>query len=331
MKISVPLTGTHVTPEGAGPQPGDTPTPAPPQETPAQTQAQTQPTGRPSLHRARLPRPPQPVEGQDFKWEWNKFGKAVMVPAAQDTAQADDTADVGDSTVDAGGDVQGGDFSVPPQDTQVPPPTAQTFDGLQQQIQNLTQTVNILAQAQLRGMQPEPAKPQAPQAPDPSQVEWDDPTQVAEYHRLNNSYVQALVQHQVNAALEPHAGALQDAGLNAQYNAVVFQHGRDEAFQPTMQAALKLVAAFPGISIPDAYRHMASNQVSSSPQSAAPKAGVKPAQRTITAQEAAQKAEQAKRLPASNGVSGAGRQTLPSHITGLGAIMAWNRQNGRAN
>lgn len=324
MTLKVPLTGTNVTPEGPGPQPGATPTPAPPTEAPAQ------PTGRPSLHQARIPRPP--AQQQEVRAEFNNFGRVKWVPVEQEPAQADAVADVDNSTPDAGGGAQAGDVDVPPQDIPVTPPTAQTFDGLQQQMQQMQRTIELLAQAQLRGMQPELQKPAAPQPPDPTQFDFYDAASTAEFHRLNNAYIQATVRHEVSAALEPHGAALQDAQLNAQYNALAFQHGQEANFKERMGAALRLMTKLPGVTMSQAFDAADGFLPTTSPQkAAAPSPSAKPAQRTITAEEAAQKAAQAKRLPASNGVGGAGRPSLPSHIKTLGAIMAWNQQNGRAN
>ena len=333
-KITVPLTGTTVKSEGANPEVGWTGGAVAPTEAPTQP---TQQHGRPSLHQARIPRP-EPVAQQEAEgqWEWNKFGKAKWVSAPQTPAQTDTVADVDDSTVDAGGDVLDGADNVPPLDTRVPPPTAQTFDGqrLEQQVNQLTQLVNTLAQAQLRGMQPEPQKPQAPQPPDPTQFDFYEPAQVAEFHRLNNAYIQATVRHEVNTALEPHGSALQGAQWNRDFGELQALRGGDPNFQANADAALRLVAKNPNrFSIPEAYEIAASMQLTTSPQQTAAPAQqptAKPAQRTMTVEEAAQKREQAKRLPASQGVSGAGQPTLPSHIKTLGQIMLWNQQHGTA-
>lgn len=332
MKISVPLTGTNVIPQGDGPQPGAMPTPAPPTPEPAQTQQM----GRPSLHQARIPRTAQEQPEQQYKIEFNeKTGKAKYVTFTPEPAQPDIVADVDDSTVDAGGGALDGVADVPPQDTQVTPPTAQTFDGnaLAQQVNRLTEFVTLLAGDKLRGLQPEPAKPTAPQPPDPTQFDFYEPAQVAEFHRLNNAYIQATVRHEVNSALEPHGEALQGAQWNRDVNALIGTRGSEPNFQANMDAAIRLVAKQPNrFSIPEAY-DIAASLLPTSPQKAAAPAQptAKPAQRTMTVEEAAQKAAQAKRLPASQGVSGTGQPRLPSHIKTLGAIMAWNRQNGRAN
>ena len=340
MALKVPIVGTSVVAEGEGVSPAINGGAAPPvrlTETPA-PQPQRQ-----SLHSVRM-KPQQ--EQIEVRGEFDSFGRVKWIPVekAQEQAaqaeevveQAEEVVDADDSTVDAGGGALDGVVSVPPLNTQQHATAGQSVqvNELQRQIVDLTQTVQLLTRAQLQGMQPPPQKPTAPQPPDPTQFDFYEPAQLAEFHKLNNAYIQATVRHEVDAAFAPHGATLQDARLNAEYNSVVYQHGADTNFQPTMQAALKLAAQFPSISIPDAYKHMASNQDSSSSQKAAPATPTaKPAQRTMTAQEAAQKAEQAKRLPASQGVSGTPGPTLPvslRNVGALGRIMYHNQQSGRA-
>lgn len=322
MKLTVPLTGTNVTPEGAAATGAATA----PAQTPTETQ---QPQARQSLHDIRMTRPAETAQPENTELIWDQFGRPKLVAKTEGEATPQEADGEAGTEADAGND--GAASDVPPlpgaHNTGQP-----NVSALEQQIATLTQTVELLTRAQLQGMQPPPPpKPQAPTPPDPTQFDMYDPASLAEYQRLNNAYIQATVRHEVNAALEPHGAALQDAQLNAQYNAVVGAFGNDPNFKPTMEAALKLVASFPHISIPEAYKHVAST--SSPHQTAAPNAGAKPAQRTMTAQEAAQKAEQAKRLPASQGVSGAAEPGLPSvlrNVGALGRIMLHNRQSGRA-
>lgn len=332
MSFKVPLIGTNVTSEVEGAQPGAT-TP------PVQPTAQAQPPQRQSLHQVRMPRQEQQVE---VRGEFDDKGRIKWVPVEKTQEQAaqgaEAVADVDASTVDAGVGALDGGVDVPPLTSQTHATAGESFQvsELQKQIANLTQTVNILAQVQLKGALPEPAKPQAPQPPNPADFDLYDLQQFAEFNKLNQAYIQATVRHEVNTALEPHGNALQDAELNRQYNAVVYQHGRDDNFQPVMQDALRLVAAFPNISIPDAYKHVASTQSTTSPRQPAATTSqpvAKPTQRTLTAQEAAQKAAQAKSLPASQGVSGTPEPGLPASLRNVGAlgrIMFHNQQSGRA-
>lgn len=326
--LKVPLIGTTVAPDAGDAANGVTPPPAPTPQQPAQ---------RASLHQVRMPRPDTPAP--EFQPSWDDRGRVKWVQVEQasvsetEAPDADGAADVESPDAHQGMGETGG-FDVPPHpDAQAP--TSQTFDALQQQIQNLTQTVSLLAQAQLQGMQP--PKPQAPQPPDPSQFDMYDPQQFAEFTKLNTAYLKAEVAHQVNAAIAPHDGALQDAQIISQHNRLVGQHGDNPNFKAYMDAAVNLVAqSNHRFSLAEAFNFVASAQVSSPRQTAAVPASpqpAKPAQRTITAQEAAQKREQANSLPPRNGVSGAAEPGLPANLNNVGAlgrIMLHNQQTGRA-
>ena len=185
-----------------------------------------------------------------------------------------------------------------------------------------------MAQGQAQAQQP-----QGPTPPDPGEFDFYDPHQVKEFHRLNNEYVQATVQQTVQAALDPHRDAMVAAEYTRQYNGVLADYGHDPNFKPFMDKALQQVARSNGkLTIPEAYEMVASMQISS-PQTAPPSQSGRTAQRTLTAQEAAQKAAQAQSLPPRNGVSGAGEQSLPAalmNVGALGRIMLHNQQTGRA-
>jgi hypothetical protein len=193
----------------------------------------------------------------------------------------------------------------------------------------LKQSMQLMAQGQLQ----QPQQPQGPQPPDPAEFDFDDPAQVKEFHKQNNAYIQATVQQSVQSALAPHEGAMQAAEYTRQYNSVLADHANDPNFKPFMDKALQLVAKSGGqFSIPAAYDLVADTQITS-PLQAASSPGVKPGQRTLTAQEAAQKAAQAHSLPPRNGVSGAGEPGLPvslQNVAALGRIMLHNQQTGRA-
>lgn len=334
MTLKVPIVGTGVVSEGAGVSPatnGGAAPPVQPTETPAQPQQ------RQSLHDVRMKPQRTPVE---VRGEFDSFGRVKWVPVEQAQAQADAVADVDDSTVDAGGSALDGAVDVPPLTTQTHATAGESVqvNELQRQIADLTQTVNVLAQVQLRGALPQaPPKPAAPTPPDPTQFDFYDPASTAEFHRLNNAYIQATVRHEVNTALEPHNGALQDAELNKQYNAVYAQYGQEANFKDRMGAALQLMAKLPGISIPEAFDAVGGLPLTASPQQPAATTTqpvAKPAQRTMTREEAAQKAEQARKLPASQGVSGTPEPGLPASLRGktdtLGRIMFHNQMSGRA-
>jgi hypothetical protein len=281
---------------------------------------------------------PPTVPQPELKGVFDDRGRVRWVPVEQASA-SDQAPDVEGGAADDGvvDDVHSGENATvpPPADLPVPPPTAQTFDALQKQIQDLTQTVSLLAQTQLKGIQPQPQQPQAPQPPDPTQFDFYEPSQVAEFHRLNNDFIRATVQQSVQSALAPHQDAMQSAEYSRQYNSVLAEHGASPNFKPLMDKALQVVAQSNGrFSIPEAYNFVASSQISSSPhQPAAASQPVKQAQRPITREEAERKAQQAASLPQRNGVSGTGEPALPSTLNNVGAlgrIMLHNQQTGRA-
>jgi hypothetical protein len=136
---------------------------------------------------------------------------------------------------------------------------------------------------------------------------------------------------------------MQSAEYTRQYNSVLGDHGwladgsENPQFKPLMQKALQLVVESNyQTSIPEAYDRVELQTYRSSrtsPHQAPPSQSGKPGQRTLTAQEAAQKAAQAHSLPPRNGVSGAGEPGLPAalqNVASLGRIMLHNQQTGRA-
>jgi len=294
MQITVPVGGSNVVPEGEGPS------------------RDSAPVQRKSLHTVRMA---AQVAQPEYKPEWKENGQLRWVPqepAAEEPAEEQ----VIESTVPRGSDngVQ----------------EAQPYDALHREISELKQTMQMMAQGQLAG---QPQQPQGPQPPNPEDFDFYEPRQVAEFHRLNNAYIQATVQQSVQAALDPHRDAMQSAEYTRQYNSVLADYGNDPNFKPFMDKALQMVAKSNGrFTIPDAYEWVASSQITS-PHQAAPSPSAKPAQRTMTAQEAAQKAAQAHSLPPRNGVSGAAEPALPASLMNVGAlgrIMLHNQQTGRA-
>jgi|SRR5262245_59151000 len=263
---------------------------------------------RKSLHNVRIPT--QTVQA-DYEPKWDDKGnvKWVPVPQAEEPQEQHTEESI-------------------PQETH----TAQPYDVLTKQIADLTQTVQFMAQNQFRG---QPQEPQGPQPPDPTEYDFYDPRQVKEFQQQNNSYIQQMVNQSVQAAMAPHQDTMRSAEYSRQYNNVLAEHGDNPNFKPIMDTALQLVAKHPQkFSIPEAYEFVASSQITSPQSTAQPfQTAAKPAQRTITAQEAAQKAQQAQSLPGRNGVSGAGEPALPAalqNVGALGRIMLHNQQTGRA-
>lgn len=301
MQITVPVGGTNVIPEGEGPSrnPADAPS----------TLAQ-----RKSLHTVRIAAPAAP----EYTPEWQDNGRLKWVPSQPAAAEAPVEEQHVDSPIPRGND-NGGQ-------------QAQPNDALYREISELKQTVQLMAQAQLGG-QGAPSAPVGPTPPDPAEFDLYDPHQVKEFHRQNNEYIQATVQQSIQSALDPHRDAMVAAEYTRQYNSVLADHGHDPNFKPFMDKALQQVARSNGkLTIPEAYEWVASVQVSS-PYQAASSQNARTGQRTITAQEAAQKGAQAQSLPQRNGVSGAGEPVLPASLMNVGAlgrIMLHNQQTGRA-
>jgi len=307
MQITVPVGGSNVVPEGEGPS------------------RDSAPVQRKSLHTVRMA---AQVAQPEYKPEWKENGQLRWVP--QEAAAEEPAAEeqVVESTVPRGNGAASQDAGA-----------GQPYDALHREISELKQTMQMMAQGQLQ-----PQQPQGPQPPDPTQFDFYEARDVAEYQKQNNAYMQAMVQQQVQAALAPHQGAMQSAEYTRQYNDVLAGHGwlpdgsENPHFKPLMQKALRLVGdSNYQYSIPEAYDRVELEAYRSSkltsPQTAAPSPSAKPAQRTMTAQEAAQKAAQAHSLPPRNGVSGAAEPALPASLMNVGAlgrIMLHNQQTGRA-
>src|SRR5262245_52159964 len=292
--LKVPFGGSNVIAEGEGP---------PRNGSDAQ---------RKSLHNVRIP---TQTVAADYQPSWDDKGnvKWVSVPQAEPPAEEQHAEEPAS------------------QET-----AAQPYDVLSKQLADLTQTVQFMAQNQFRGGQPQ--EPQGPQPPNPEDFDFYDPRQVKEFQQLNNTYIQQMVNQSVQAAMAPHQDTMRSAEYTRQYNNVLAEHGDNPNFKPIMDTALQLIVKSNGkFSIPEAYDFVASSQITSPQQSPAlpfsQTSNAKPAQRTITAQEAATKAAQAQSLPPRNGVSGAGEPALPAalmNVGALGRIMLHNQQTGRA-
>lgn len=313
MQFTAPLSGTNVIPEGEGPSrhPADSPSPL---------------SQRKSLHTVRVPQPAAPPE---YEPQWTDKMQLKWVPARQPEPEPAAEEQQVDSPVPRGNGFSDNGAQ-----------QAQPYDALSREIAELKQTVQLMARAS------EPQQPQGPQPPNPEDFDFYEPSQVKEFHRLNNEYIQATVQQSVQAAFAPHQGAMQSAEYNRQYNSVLADHGwladgsENPHFKPLMEQAIRLVAESNGrYSIPEAYDRAEldayrQSKLSSPHRTATqPQGYAKPGQRTLTAQEAAQKAAQAQSLPQRSGVNGAGEPPLPAglmNVGALGRIMLHNQQTGRA-
>lgn len=259
---------------------------------------------------------------------FDKWGKVKFVARQPAPEQgADEAAEAEDGA--AGGDASSAGIAVPPLPGTQPAPSAEVT-ALQNQVNQLMQAVGSLVQAQA----PKTQTPAAPEPPDSTKFDFFEPEQFAEFQRLNTAYTQAVIRHEVQAALEPHGRTLEDAKWQAQYNTLAAQHGADPDFQAKATAALELVAKHKDkFSIPEAYDVISSLPLTHSSQQQQGVTSPRSQQpaRTITQQQADAMAEKAARLPKTgNGVSSAGRPALPANVRTLGAIMAWNKQHGLA-
>lgn len=308
--------------------------------TPTSPEAPTAPTA-PSLHQVRIP---QPVENtpQQFKYVFDQYGRARAVALAHESdVQTNGTPQTAADNIETNAPVA----TNPPLEPRVGG-SGSDVSGMQRQIQDLTSTVQLLAQHALKGDTPKADL--GPQPPDPTQFDMYDANQLREYNRLNSAYVRAEVSHQLSNAMAPHGSALQNAQWTADYNILRTQNQNDPHFTEKADVALRLVALNPTkFTIPEAY-----NYVSDLPLNFTQKNGARedhtqeaqqqtrqnqstasnsqpPQKRTLTVDEANEKAEQAKRLASSGAVNSGQLEPLPSNIKGLGDIMAYNYQTGR--
>lgn len=278
------------------------------------------------LQSVRMERPAPVDDSDNVEPVFDKWGKVKFV-ARTAPEQAEEAADASDGAVR--GDAGSAGIEVPPLPGTQAAPSAEVT-ALQNQVNQLMQAVGSLVQAQT----PRPQAPVAPQPPDPTKFDFYEPEQFAEFQRLNAAYTQAIIRHEVQAALEPHGKTLEDAKWQTQYNTIAAQHGSDPNFNAKATAALELVAKYKDkFSIPEAYELVSGLPLAAPPQQPQGAPSPRPQQqaRTMTPQQADAMAEKAARLPKTgNGVSSAGRPALPANVRTLGAIMAWNKQHGRA-
>src|SRR5262245_19404042 len=169
MQITVPVGGTNVIPEGEGPSRNAPEAPSPLAQ-------------RKSLHTVRMAAPTAP----EYVPEWQDNGQLKWVPQAPAVEEpaAEEPIDNSRAASYTG--------------EQQP---SQSYDALHREISELKQAMQLMAQSR----QPQqPQQPQGPEPPDPTQFDFYDPSQVKEFHRRNNEYVQSMVQQSVQTALDPH-------------------------------------------------------------------------------------------------------------------------------
>jgi hypothetical protein len=266
-----------------------------------------------------------------MSWD-EKTGRVRIAPieaAADEGVEAEGEADTGSDLPDLGQQHQtipGG--SQAGQTTQ----TGQGADvvaDLRGQIGQLTQIVTAIAQAQLSGKGLDEVlglQQQKPVEPDYSNLDLYDPAQLA-------GFIKQTVGAAITGAMAPHQQTMEGARRRQEYDAVALKFSHEPDFHQKSVAAIQLVAEQPALTIEQAYgivnkisQTIAPKQPATTSTAATQQPAAQQATRTITAEQAAQKAEQAKRLPGNSGVKGAGKPEMPAHITGLGQMIAWNLQ-----
>lgn len=174
--------------------------------------------------------------------------------------------------------------------------------------------------AEVLGLQPTPTA-----EPDYSDYDLYEPDQRAEFIRRIKQDVKAEV-------MREHQPTMEASRRRMEYDNVAAKYGSESNFQQKAIAAIQLVQDNPALTIEQAYATVNKIQqslgVNGTPQVAAPANGAKQATRTITPEQAAAKAEQAKKLPGNSGVNGAGPAPAPAHfgIGDLGKMMLWDLQ-----
>jgi hypothetical protein len=297
--------------------PAATPTPADPVPVPAQTDANA-----PAANAVETPaRTPTPIEEFHPSLDPSKVsmtfdpvsGKLQVRPI--EAAAAD-------------GPVQDSPAPTPPASPAAPAepstPAAPVSEvtELKGQVSQLTTLVTAMVQAQASGrpLAEVLGQPAAPAAPDYADVDMYDPKQAAQ---LVRDVVRAEIQNSMSA----HQPTLDAARRRQEFDAALAKHGTDPAFHDKSLAAMELVKANPALTINAAYDLVASIAKTLQPKTAAaPAAPAQTATRTITPEQAAEKAAQAKNLPSNSGVRGEGRSGPPAHIKGLGQMIAWELQ-----
>jgi hypothetical protein len=189
--------------------------------------------------------------------------------------------------------------------TPAPSPQPSQAEALQAQLNNLTQQVLGIAQnmaSQQRGNQgnqwyggdsQQQGDGNQYGGPDPTRFDFFDEQDTADFHRLNSDHIEQTVQERVQAELAAREKAAEIDNWRKQVDDTQAKYGRDANFAEVMQATIDIVA----------------------------KSGGK-----TTVQEAYLQASNA--IEARSGRRGT--SYMPKELKGLGAIMKYNQQTGRA-
>lgn len=203
---------------------------------------------------------------------------------------------------------------------------AQTSPPPTNEVETLRNHVNQLTQVVL-GMAKEKPVSQ-PAAPDYSDIDMYDPAQAAE---LVRRVVQETMGEVVKTHIDPQVSRMDQANAQTQVNQILDKYGR-EAVESRGPLLMELAKSNPTSSVQELW-NLADSLVGPVKTGNAKPASPNQAARTITPEQAKQKAEQARRLApgSNNGVSAAGRRQGPPERMlknlALGSIAAWNSLN----
>jgi hypothetical protein len=326
--FKVPVTGTNVNaaPTAEAQGPGDLPTseslatlPATAATPESETGAGTAQTPAPSRELFSPNRRFTPdFDENKYQLTFNQYGRVVMKPRAEavpepppETKSTEETGP--DSLTEGLPELDTEPAIVPSQPAMA---TTDPMAAIQNQINNLTQVVLHLARS---GQTNQPTTATEPAEPEYARYDLSDPAQL-------DSYIKDQISQGVSQGLKMHTSVEQE--VNRQIAEVSAKHGQ-QAFKAREPMLVELSKANPNASVQDLW-NLSENLLRGlvpAPTTAAPaRPAAQQASRTITTEQARQKAEQAKRLPqGNNGVKGAGQSTAPPpNIKGLGNLMAWH-------
>ena len=214
-----------------------------------------------------------------------------------------------------------------PANPPTPPPSQQPID-LNQRIAQLENALITFMTGQ---------QPQAQKEAEPNYEEIDlyDPRQLS-------SFIRNEMQTAMKGIIDPHLPTIKGARVNQELRNVEAKYSADKNYSNRILLAQQLVEANPEMTMENAYKiathsETVLNAGKESPQptqnNAVPPSGIsQPTTRTLTAEQAQKKAEQAKRLPKPNsGASGvSSRVNPPTGMKGLGDMMAHNYRYNRS-
>jgi predicted RNA-binding Zn ribbon-like protein len=305
--------------------------------------------GRASLHDFHLQPGAQPADGQvedggqrnsfhpdldpeKFDFSFDRFGRLLKTPKAAPVATAETVEEApAEDVPDAAAAVAAAQSTLAGQ----PTPGMNDMDALRQHVSQLTQVVLGMAQLQ-NGQGAQPAQSAQPEAPDYSNIDMYDPAQVV---ALSERAAEARFNKLMKEQFQPQVSRIDEQNAQSQVNHIISTYGR-AAVEQRAELLMELAKSNPTSNVIQLWdladRLVGQVTTTTKPAVTQP---LTQATRTITASQAAEKVEQAKRLPSkaassNSGVTGASTRSGPPERMlknlALGSIAAWNSvQNGR--